>query len=68
METDYIEKIPTPNGPSVVEICVLVVGDDEHGGVLTVTGDAGILKTRLKGLTISERYCRSVYIGISLAC
>ncbi|KIK13277.1 hypothetical protein PISMIDRAFT_18087 [Pisolithus microcarpus 441] len=48
LETDYIEKIPTLNGPSVVEICVLVVGDDKHGGVLTVTGDAGTLASRAR--------------------
>ncbi|KAI5985880.1 hypothetical protein EDD15DRAFT_2200411 [Pisolithus albus] len=38
---EYVEESPTPNGSAVLEICVLAVGDDEHGGVLAVTSDAG---------------------------
>ncbi|KAI6016950.1 hypothetical protein BKA83DRAFT_4481347 [Pisolithus microcarpus] len=47
-ETEYVEKSPTPNSPAVREICLLAVGDDEQGGVLTVTGVAGTSASRAR--------------------
>ncbi|KAI5994760.1 hypothetical protein EDD15DRAFT_2195892 [Pisolithus albus] len=44
-EPEYVEESPIPNGSAVHEICVITVGDDEHGGMLTVTGVVGAFST-----------------------